>query len=136
MTRVFRLSTRMVKLFFGLNVIDSFNGYFLGYGEADFTEDSKENMLRGKFSYPSSEVAQKPPSHVMTSGPTRPVGGPTPKMTGAVGGKRAPARGHKKDSSPNTSMFSCESNGTFYTELPSTFTATPSPEKVVKKCFR
>lgn len=32
-----------------------------------------------------------------------------------------------RDSSPSNSMFSCDSNGTFYTELPSSFVATPSP---------
>ena len=32
-----------------------------------------------------------------------------------------------RESSPSNSMFSCDSNGTFYTELPSSFIATPSP---------
>ena len=31
--------------------------------------------------------------------------------------------------SPNNSMFSCDSNGTFYTDLPSTFVVTPFQEE-------
>ena len=39
----------------------------------------------------------------------------------------------KRDSSPNNSVFSCESNATLYTELPLSFTGTPSTDRGVSR---